>query len=295
MPKGNSRTIVVELQEESKRWWSRTPMSYDWHGTNPAPEGSLEFFQEIDRRFFNASPLYRGGQPFSDLIPFESLSGKRVLEIGCGLGSHAQLLASSGCKLSAIDITSRAVDLTRRRLELHQYQAQVTEMDAEQLNFPDGEFDMVWSWGVIHHSAHTDRIVREVARVLKPGGEFRFMVYNRRAFDSYVKLIRGVLSGKLARGMSTSEILSFYTDGFIARYYTKASVASLVNENRLVVKKVSVLGQTSELLPLPGKGLLGRVKYSLLRRLPEGLVARLLQSTGSFLFTIATKPNVKPQ
>jgi 2-polyprenyl-3-methyl-5-hydroxy-6-metoxy-1,4-benzoquinol methylase len=282
----------MELQNENKRWWSRTPMSYDWHGTNPAPEGSLEFFEEIDRRFFNASPLYRGRQPFSDLIPFGSLRGKRVLEIGCGLGSHAQLLAGSGCILSAIDITSRAVDLTKRRLELHQYQAQVNEMDAEQLSFPDSEFDFVWSWGVIHHSAHTDRIVREVARVLKPGGEFRFMVYNRQAFDSYVKLIRGVLSGKLARGMSKSEILNFYTDGFIARYYSKASVASLVNENGLVVNKVSVLGQTSELLPLPGNGVLGRLKYSVLSKLPEGLVARLLQSTGSFLFTVATKPDL---
>jgi ubiquinone/menaquinone biosynthesis C-methylase UbiE len=88
-------------------------------------------------------------------------------------------------------------------------------MDAECLEFHDEEFDFIWSWGVIHHSAHTDRIVRQVARVLKPGDQFRLMVYNRRAFDTYTKMVRGWLTAKPLRGMSTDDILSFYTDGYL--------------------------------------------------------------------------------
>src|SRR5258705_9902313 len=109
---------AAEAQSESRAWWSKHPMNYDWHGTNRMPEGTREFFEKIDERFFNASPIF-GEQPFSNLIPFLELRGKRVLEIGCGLGSHSQLLAEAGCKLTSIDLTPRAVALTSRRLELN--------------------------------------------------------------------------------------------------------------------------------------------------------------------------------
>lgn len=264
-------------------------MSYDWRGTNPAPEGTREFFAEIDRRFFNASPSFRGERPFAALIPFESIKGKRVLEIGCGQGSHTQLLAEAGCDVTAIDLTQRAVELTKLRLALNDLTADVCEMDAERMAFGDAQFDFIWSWGVIHHSAHTDQIVRQVARVLKPGGEFRFMVYNRGAFDSYTKIVRGVLTGKPLRGMSIADILSFYTDGYVARFYTRKQLTRLIEENNLKTERVSVLGQTSELVPLPDKGMMGRFKYGLVGRIPPGLAEMLLRRTGSFLFAVARK------
>jgi len=281
---------AAELQKESRSWWHNHPMSYDWHNTNPAAEGTKEFFDEIDRRFFNASPLYRGDRPFAAVIPFDTLNGKRVLEIGCGLGSHSQLLTEAGCRLTSIDLTPRAVGLTKRRLELNGLPADVREMDAEQMDFPDNEFDFVWSWGVIHHSAHTDVIVKQVARVLRPGGEFRCMVYNRKAFDSYVKLVRGFLTGKQLRRMSTADILSYYTDGYVARYFTPNELASLLATSGLAVKDIHPMGQTSELFPIPGKGIIGRLKYSLVARMPKDLTARALLKTGSFLFGIAGKP-----
>ena len=281
---------VTHLQLESRSWWVRNPMSYDWRRTNLAPEGTLEFFDEIDRRFFQASPLYRGEPPFATLIPFADLRGKRVLEIGCGLGSHSQLLAEAGCNLTSIDLTPRAVELTTRRLTLHGLSADVREMDAEEMKFVDGEFDFIWSWGVIHHSADAERIIREASRVLKTGGQFRLMVYNRRAVDSYVKIVRGILTGKPLHGMSMNDILSYYTDGYIARYYTRPELSQLINANNLNTVSTSILGQTSELLPLPGAGITGRFKYALLPKLPKGLTERVLRSVGSFLFAVAIKP-----
>ena len=281
---------ATQLQVESRSWWGRNPMSYDWRRTNPAPEGTLEFFDEIDRRFFQASPLYRGEPPFAALIPFSDLRGKRVLEIGCGLGSHSQLLAAAGCNLTSIDLTPRAVELTTRRLKLHDLSSDVREMDAEEMKFGDGEFDFIWSWGVIHHSADAERIIREVSRVLKPGGQFRLMVYNRRAVDSYAKVVRGILTGKTFRGMSMNDILSYYTDGYIARYYTRHELSELINANNLKTVSTSILGQTSELLPLPGAGITGRFKYALLPKLPKGFTERVLRSVGSFLFAVAFKP-----
>jgi 2-polyprenyl-3-methyl-5-hydroxy-6-metoxy-1,4-benzoquinol methylase len=265
-------------------------MTYDWGKTNSSVEGSSEFFGEIDQRFFSSSPLYRGERPFSQIIPFNQLRNKRVLEIGCGQGSHTQLLVEAGCDVTAIDLTERAVALTTQRLKLRGLRAQVIQMDAEEMDFDENEFDFAWSWGVIHHSSSTDRIVSRVARVLKPGGEFRFMVYNRRAFDTYLKLARGVISGKPLRGMSIDDILSYYTDGYIARFYNKIQMTRLIEDNGLEMREIRVLGQSSEILPIPGSGAIGRLKYWLLPRLPDKLVERALRSVGSFLFGVAQKP-----
>ena len=282
---------ATKLQCESRSWWARNPMTYDWRGTNHAPEGTLEFFEEIDRRFFQSSPLYRGERPFAALIPFADLRGKRVLEIGCGLGSHSQLLAEAGCNLTSIDLTPRAVALTTRRLALHYLSSDVREMDAEEMEFVDGEFDFIWSWGVIHHSAHAERILRQVTRVLKSNGEFRFMVYNRRAFDTYTKVMRGVLTGKQFRGMSMDDILSFYSDGYLARFYTRKQLRKLIETNGLCCERISVMGQTSELVPLRGTGKMGKLKYRLVPNIPAGLAESVLKRAGSFLFAVARKPS----
>jgi 2-polyprenyl-3-methyl-5-hydroxy-6-metoxy-1,4-benzoquinol methylase len=277
------------VQAESKGWWESNPMSYDWHKTLQAPEGTREFYDGIDRRFFASSSFYRGTRPFERWIPFDQLKGKRVLEIGCGLGAHAQLLSEAGCNLTCIDLTEKGVTNTRRRLDLLGLHADVRQMDAERMDFPDNEFDFVWSWGVIHHSADTAQIVRNVFRVLKPGGEFRLMVYHRRSLSGLYYLVRGFFAGKFFRGMSVQEVLSFYTDGYLARFYTRRELRELLVRGGFAKVDTKVLGQKSELLPLPGKGVSGRVKYALLRILPDALAEAALSVAGYFLFAIAHK------
>src|SRR5206468_2275443 len=105
-------------QERNRNWWNQTPISYDWRQKITLPEGSREFFEEVDARFFASSPFYRASQPYGKLIPFEKLKDKRVLEIGCGLGLHSQLIAEAGARLTSIDLTTRAVGLTQARMSL---------------------------------------------------------------------------------------------------------------------------------------------------------------------------------
>ena len=278
-----------QTQADNKLWWEKNPMGYDWHRAILAKPGSPEFFEEIDQRFFSSSPFYAGQRPFERLIPFHDLKGKRVLEIGCGLGAHAQLLAEAGCHLTCIDLTQKAVDMTQRRLALRGLPADVRCMDAEQIAFPGGEFDFVWSWGVIHHSANTERIVREVHRLLKPSGEVRFMVYHKRSFLTCTSVVRGIASGKVFKGMSVADILSFYADGYLARFYTRSEIVEMLTRCGFSSADTCVLGQKSELLPLPGKGASGRVKSALLARFPDRLAERLLSAVGSFLLAIARK------
>jgi 2-polyprenyl-3-methyl-5-hydroxy-6-metoxy-1,4-benzoquinol methylase len=277
------------MQAESKGWWEANPMGYDWHKTLQATEGTSEFYDGIDRRFFSSSSFYRGKKPFEKWIPFDQLKGKRVLEIGCGLGAHAQLLSEAECNLTCIDLTEKGVASTRQRLEMRGLPADVRQMDAERMGFSDNQFDFVWSWGVIHHSADTEAIVRNVFRVLKPGGEFRLMVYHRFSLSGLYCLMRGLISGKFFRGMSVQEVLSFYTDGYLARFYTRRELRELLMRGGFSKVDTKVLGQNSELLPLPGKGMSGRIKYALLRIIPDAFAERALSLAGYFLFAIARK------
>jgi 2-polyprenyl-3-methyl-5-hydroxy-6-metoxy-1,4-benzoquinol methylase len=284
-----SRTVMTdeELLVNSREWWDANPMTYDWHKSIRPSEGTKEFYETIDERFFASSSFYRGTRPFERLIPFERLRGKRVLEIGCGIGSHARLLAQSGCHLTCIDLTSRAIENTRRRLQLWGLQADLRQMNAEELDFPDNYFDFVWSWGVIHHSPNTEQIARNVRRVLKPEGEFRLMVYHRRSLSGLYCLGRGLLSGKFSRGMSVEDVLSHYTDGFLAHFYTRSEFSDLLKRSGFAHTEMSVLGQKSELIPLPGKGAAGHLKQALLRALPDPIAEILLSQVGYFLFAIA--------
>lgn len=118
-------------------------------------------------------------EPFiADFAQFGASRGLRVLEIGVGLGADHQRFAEAGARLTGIDLTPRAVEHTRRRLSLSGLSSALSVGDAEALDFPDAGFDIVYSWGVLHHSPDTPRAIDEVWRVLKPGGIARVMIYH---------------------------------------------------------------------------------------------------------------------
>jgi ubiquinone/menaquinone biosynthesis C-methylase UbiE len=275
-----------ETQADVRRWWSDHPMTYDWRGEIPHEPGSAEHLNEIERRFLSEAWFAQpeGAPPFSGLIPFAELAGKDVLEIGCGTGVHAHLLAQAGARLTAVDLTPTAIELTRKRLDLHGLSADVREADAERLPFPDASFDFVWSWGVIHHSEHTDAVVREIARVLRPEGRLALMVYHRSSITYWVQyqLIRGVFGLRLLRE-SPDEIANRYSDGVIARHYTRAGLEDLLAPffDRI---ETQVMGQAGEAVPLPA-----RLRGPAERVVPASLRRAILRRWGWFVVATATR------
>ena len=101
---------------------------------------------------------------------FDALRGKRVLEIGVGLGADHQRFAQAGADLAGIDLTKRAVEHTARRLAAFGLTSKLAVGDAEHLDFADESFECVYSWGVLHHSPDTPKAVTEVWRILRRGG-----------------------------------------------------------------------------------------------------------------------------
>jgi SAM-dependent methyltransferase len=127
-----------------------------------------------------------------------------VLEIGVGLGADHQLFAEAGSRLTGIDLTERAIDHVRHRFEAFGLHSDLRVANAERLPFPDQSFDLVYSWGVLHHTPDTMRSVSEAARVLRPGGRARVMIYHRRSLVGLMLWCRyALLAGRPWRSVNT--------------------------------------------------------------------------------------------
>lgn len=274
-------------QEQNRDWWEKNPMRYDWNEAIGAKEHTREFYEEIDRRHFFDASRYSPPRalPFDELIPFERLAAADVLEIGVGNGSHAQLLAPRCGSYTGIDLTNYAVESTRERFKLFGLKGDIRQMDAEAMDFPDGSFDFIWTWGVIHHSSNTEQILREMKRVLRPGGRAVAMVYHRSFLYYYVfnGLLRGIVCGGFLKTPSLHKLVQMSTDGAIARFYSVAEWNALVSPYFRVVRTL-IKGQKSEIFPLPA----GRLKASLMHATPDALSRMVLNGLrqGSFLISV---------
>jgi 2-polyprenyl-3-methyl-5-hydroxy-6-metoxy-1,4-benzoquinol methylase len=279
----HSDTDLSGTQSGNRQWWTTHTMSYDWTDKIDNERFTDTWFNEIDRRFVHGTRLFaHDSHPFDRLIPFEQLKGRDVLEIGCGMGFHSELMLRAGANLTAIDISDTSVEATHRRLALRQLTARVERMDATTLEFSDRSFDFVWTWGVIHHSAQTARIVKEIERVLRPGGETRIMVYNINGMSAYATLVRDYLLG-FWQGRSLDECLWKRSDGFMARYYSE-DVLSDVMLAFFPHVTATTFGQDADAVPLPRQ-----LRSIFLKMMSDEQLARRANTRGSLLFVTGRK------
>lgn len=203
-------------------------------------ESEQQYYETHARRRFELEPYIHG------FARFEDGRGNDVLEIGVGMGADHLEWAKSGPKsLSGIDLTPRAVEHTRRRLEVFGYQSQLQTADAENLPFPDGSFDLIYSWGVLHHSPDTQRAIDEVYRVLRPGGVARIMIYHKYSLTGYMLWLRyAMLTGRPWR--SLSYIYAHYLESPGTKAFTKRQARELFR--KFSQQKISILLGFGDLL-----------------------------------------------
>jgi ubiquinone/menaquinone biosynthesis C-methylase UbiE len=228
-------------------------------------------------------------EPF--IFPFARFAegaGKDVLEIGVGMGAdHVEWARSHPRSLNGVDLTQRAVDHTRARVELYGLSSTVQTADAEHLPFADESFDIVYSWGVLHCTPDTPRAIREVWRVLRPGGSARIMVYNRHSLLGYMLWTRyALLKGRLRT--SLDEVYAEYLESPGTKVYNADEARALFRDFSRVTTSVEL--SNGDLL----EGEAGQRHHgallSLGRRVwPRGLVRRLFPKRGLFLMIDAVK------
>jgi SAM-dependent methyltransferase len=118
---------------------------------------------------------------------FREHAGDKVLEVGCGAGTDLLQFAKHGAIATGVDLTASHVDLARRRLD---GLALVYQADMRKLPFADNTFDYVYSHGVLHHSDEPEKVVREMLRVLRPGGRMNIHVYALWSYFTIWRLLR---------------------------------------------------------------------------------------------------------
>ncbi|MEX2156175.1 MAG: class I SAM-dependent methyltransferase [Gemmatimonadales bacterium] len=198
---------------------------------NDAACGEELYLGSTDRAGYErqAQQRYRLEPFIVDLAKFSATRGKRVLEIGVGLGADHQRFAEAGADLFGIDLTARAVEHTSRRLGLFGLTSRLAVGDAERLDFADGFFDVVYSWGVLHHSPDTSKAVREVFRVLKAGATARVMIYHKWSFVGLMLWAR-YAGLRLRPWTSLAEIYSRYLESPGTKAYSVDGARALFRD-----------------------------------------------------------------
>ncbi len=153
--------MTRDWKAEAVKQWNADPCGAD----DGSPFGSPEFFRRVEAfRYRQYAPWLK------EVAGFDRFAGRRVLEIGFGLGTDLMAFARGGAECFGIDLTPTHIEATRRRFALDHRPVHLVRGDAESLPLRDGSFDLVYSFGVLHHTPDTKRAIREAHRVLRPSG-----------------------------------------------------------------------------------------------------------------------------
>ena len=163
------KTPSIEIVKE---FWDRRPCNIKH---SPSEFGTRKYFDEVEKgKYFVESHI----PGFAD---FDKWKGKNVLEIGCGIGIDSINFARAGAELTVIELSKKSMEITKKRFEVYGLTATFIIIDGEKLStvLPEKHFDLVYSFGVIHHIPHPEKVIDEVKKVIKTNGEFRMMVYSK--------------------------------------------------------------------------------------------------------------------
>lgn len=218
-----------DLNEQIKKWWEQNPFTFgvatndykrcDLVGRMPIENMDMHYFEEIERKFrkHTGTGIQEIDQPLlSKLIDFSLIKNKDVLDIAVGSGLHLVTFAKAGARVTGIDLTPFAVSQANRNLELRHLQGRVLQMDAQCMKFPENSFNFINAWGCLMHMPDTEKAVKEIYRVLKPGGQVLAYMYNKSSWPFWFNIffLRGILLGGLIRYKGNiDKLTSRYSDG----------------------------------------------------------------------------------
>jgi ubiquinone/menaquinone biosynthesis C-methylase UbiE len=167
--------------EDVKKFWNANPCQSDLSQA----EDRRHYFQEISDKRYQGREWH-----VPTVAKFDAYRGKEMLEIGCSIATDGLEFAKRGANYTGVDLTPHSIELARERFGLFGVNGKFVAVNAEEkLPFPDASFDHAYSFGVIHHSPDPARIVGEIHRVLRKGGSFTVMLYNRTSINYYIEIM----------------------------------------------------------------------------------------------------------
>ncbi len=207
--------------------WTKNPIGVE---STKYVERTKEFFDDIEKNRYEVYAPW-----MKDIFKFDQYKGKKVLEIGVGTGTDHLQFAKAGAILTGVDITPKSIELTKRNLELHGYGSNLSVTDAENLPFEDRTFDIVYSFGVLHHIPDIQKAINEIHRVLSPNGKAIIALYHKYSlfwisviiYDMilkkgfFKKTIRQRLSEIEISGKETKPLVNLYSKKQVKKMFSK--------------------------------------------------------------------------
>ncbi|NWF68306.1 MAG: methyltransferase domain-containing protein [Chloroflexi bacterium] len=241
----------MDYKGESARGWSTVPAG--WSHAKEYEPGTKEFFEQVlAKRSTQEMPW------LFEVIPFAQTRGQKVLELGHGAGYDAYAFCQNGADYTGIDIAPANPARLRAHLGFFDFHPNVMLGDAENLMFPDGCFDVVFSNGVLHHTPDIGKAFRETYRVLKPGGQFWVIVYHRDSVFHWWSWVffRYILLGNFRRQSyrdALSDIESVQGSAKpLVNVYSRRQVAALLRAAGFVVDEIKIRKLEKQDVASPG-------------------------------------------
>ena len=179
------RTFADRSIADVRRYWDRRPCNIR-HSAKPF--GSKEYFDEVEARKYFVEPHIPA------FAEFERWRDKRVLEVGCGIGTDSINFARAGADLTAVDLSGESLKIAEARADVMGVADRIrfVEANAEELSstLAGEQFDLVYSFGVIHHTLRPDRALAQMRRLIAPNGTLKLMVYHRRSWKVFWILVK---------------------------------------------------------------------------------------------------------
>ncbi len=225
-----TKTSVDEVRE----YWNRRPCNIR-HSAQPV--GTKEYFDEVEHRKYFVEPH------IPEFADFPRWQGKKVLEIGCGIGTDTINFARNGAFVTAVELSEASLQLAKRRAEVYGLQNQIRFHfgDAERLSdfVPVEPYDLVYSFGVIHHTPHPEKVLQQIGRYLKPESCVKVMIYHRNSW----KVLWILLSYGRGQFWKLSELIARHSEaqtGCPVTYtYSKREARDLFEGSGLQVTRMS--------------------------------------------------------
>lgn len=275
---GNSVFTEVPI-DEVRRYWDNRPCNIR-HSTLPV--GTREYFDQVEARKYFVEPHIPG------FAQFERWKGKRVLEIGCGIGTDTINFARGGAEVVACDLSAESIKVARQRAEVFGLSDSITfvNTNAEQMeDVPDGPYDLVYSFGVVHHTPNPQLVLKSARKRMDTGGTMKLMVYNRYSW----KVAGIVLCHGKGQFWKADQLIAEQSEAQtgcpVTFSYTKHSVREFVEAAGFRIEEVSI----DHIFPYRVKEY---VQYRYKRRLPfrvmpASMMRRLETSVGWHLLVDA--------
>ncbi len=217
--------------EQVGAYWDARPCNLRH---SPQPLGTREYFDEVEARKYRVEPHIL---TFAD---FSRWQGKKVLEIGCGLGTDTINFARAGAQVTAVELSETSLALARRRAEIFGLDITFHQGNAEELTslVPIEPYDLIYSFGVIHHTPHPRRVIEEMRRYMDRDSLLKLMVYHRHAWKVFWILL------KYGRGAfwKLEELVARHSEAQtgcpITYTYTRASIQELLSGLEILSSQV---------------------------------------------------------